>query len=170
VAAIVSVGPAAAPPAESASEGAGAASRELEPLLAWSAASTQLLLDALREAGPDRVNCWTWWGPSESPQTSGAVARHQLQEVIVRQDGQPEAVIATVQACGHPRQCHIARPKAMMPTVRRLTPPLIADQLPEGGLMADRIRSESSFAAVAQAQLAEEESVPICCLVNRLVE
>jgi uncharacterized protein (TIGR03083 family) len=49
---------------------------------AWSAASTQLLLDALRQAGPDR-GCWTWWGPSESPQTSGAVARHQLQEVTV---------------------------------------------------------------------------------------
>ena len=51
-------------------------------MLAWSAASTQLLLDALREAGPDR-GCWTWWGPSESPQTSGAVTRHQLQEVTV---------------------------------------------------------------------------------------
>jgi uncharacterized protein (TIGR03083 family) len=51
-------------------------------VLAWSAASTQLLLDALREAGPDR-GCWTWWGPSESPQTSGAVARHQLQEATV---------------------------------------------------------------------------------------
>jgi hypothetical protein len=51
-------------------------------MLAWSAPSTQLLLDALREAGPDR-GCRTWWGPSESPQTSGAVARHQLQEVTV---------------------------------------------------------------------------------------
>ncbi|HEY6294386.1 MAG TPA: maleylpyruvate isomerase family mycothiol-dependent enzyme [Streptosporangiaceae bacterium] len=81
-AAIVSAAPAAAPPDESASEGAGTAPAEREPLLAWSAASTQLLLDALREAGPDR-GCWTWWGPSESPQTSGAVARHQLQEVMV---------------------------------------------------------------------------------------
>ncbi|HEY6309348.1 MAG TPA: maleylpyruvate isomerase family mycothiol-dependent enzyme [Streptosporangiaceae bacterium] len=81
-AAAVSAGPAAAQPAESASEGAGTAPREREPLLAWSAASTQLLLDTLREAGPDR-GCWTWWGPSASPQTSGAVARHQLQEVTV---------------------------------------------------------------------------------------
>jgi uncharacterized protein (TIGR03083 family) len=81
-AAAVDAGPAAAPPAESASEGAPAAPREREALLAWSAASTQQLLDALREAGPDR-GCWTWWGPSESPQTSGAVARHQLQEVTV---------------------------------------------------------------------------------------
>ena len=81
-AAAVKAGPATAPPAESASERAGTAPREREPLLAWSAASTQQLLDTLREAGPDR-GCWTWWGPSESPQTSGAVARHQLQEVTV---------------------------------------------------------------------------------------
>lgn len=46
------------------------------------AASTQHLLDALREAGPYR-GCWTWWDASQSPQTSGAVARHQLQEVAV---------------------------------------------------------------------------------------
>jgi uncharacterized protein (TIGR03083 family) len=81
-AAAVNAGPAAAPPAESASEGVKAAPREREALLAWSAASTRQLLDALREAGPDR-GCWTWWGASESPQTSGAVARHQLQEVAV---------------------------------------------------------------------------------------
>jgi uncharacterized protein (TIGR03083 family) len=81
-AAAVGAGPAAAPPAEFGPEGARTAPREREPLLAWSAASTQLLLNALREAGPDR-GCWTWWGPSESPQTSGAVARHQLQEVMV---------------------------------------------------------------------------------------
>jgi len=46
------------------------------------AASTQQLLDALREAGPD-LGCWTWWGTSQSPQTCGAVARHQLQEIAV---------------------------------------------------------------------------------------
>ena len=56
--------------------------REREALLAWLAASTQELLDALREAGPDR-GCWTWWGKSQSPQTSGAAARHQLQEIAV---------------------------------------------------------------------------------------
>ena len=81
-AAIVAAGPAAAPPARSGSEGAPAAPREREALLAWLAESTQQLLDALREAGPDR-GCWTWWGASQSPQTCGAVARHQLQEITV---------------------------------------------------------------------------------------
>jgi uncharacterized protein (TIGR03083 family) len=75
-AAALNAGPAAAPPAESAPQGAEAAPREREALLAWSAASTRQLLDTLREAGPDR-GCWTWWGASQSPQTSGAVARHQ---------------------------------------------------------------------------------------------
>lgn len=75
----VAAGPAAA---KSAPEGAPAAPREREALLAWLAASTQELLDALREAGPDR-GCWTWWGDSQSPQTCGAVARHQLQEIAV---------------------------------------------------------------------------------------
>jgi hypothetical protein len=51
-------------------------------MLAWLAASTQELLDALREAGPDR-GCWAWWGASQSPRTCGAVARHQLKEVAV---------------------------------------------------------------------------------------
>ncbi len=56
---------------------------EREALLAWLAASTQELLDALTEAGPDR-GCWTWWGSeSQSSQTCAAVARHQLQEVAV---------------------------------------------------------------------------------------
>ena len=65
-AATVAAGPA---PARSAAQGAPAA-------------STQELLDALREAGPDR-GCWTWWGASQSPQTCGAVARHQLQQIAV---------------------------------------------------------------------------------------
>ena len=78
-AATIAAGPAAA--AKSAPEGAPAP-RERVALLAWLAASTQELLDALREAGPDR-GCWTWWGTSQSPQTCGAVARHQLQEVAV---------------------------------------------------------------------------------------
>jgi uncharacterized protein (TIGR03083 family) len=51
-------------------------------LLDWSANSTQILLDALRRAGPDKP-CWTWWGFSASPQTVGAVARHQVQEAAV---------------------------------------------------------------------------------------
>ena len=81
-AATVNAGPADAPPATSLSDHVEAAPREREALLAWSAASTQELLGALREAGPDR-GCWTWWGESESPQTSGSVARHQVQEVLV---------------------------------------------------------------------------------------
>lgn len=40
------------------------------------------MLDAMREAGPDR-GCWTWWGRSQAPETSGAVARHQIQEFAV---------------------------------------------------------------------------------------
>lgn len=81
-AATVAAGPAAAAPARPGPEGAPTAPREREALLAWLAASTQQLLDALREAGPDR-GCWTWWGTSQSPQTCGAVARHQLQEITV---------------------------------------------------------------------------------------
>jgi uncharacterized protein (TIGR03083 family) len=79
---IVEAGPATDAPDESAADLAKAAPREREALLAWSAASTQQLLDALRRVGPDR-GCWTWWGDTQSPQTSGAVARHQLQEVMV---------------------------------------------------------------------------------------
>ncbi|MFE5402327.1 maleylpyruvate isomerase family mycothiol-dependent enzyme [Streptomyces sp. NPDC056580] len=78
-AATVAAGPA---PAKSAAGGAPAAPREREALQAWLAESTEQLLDALREAGPDR-GCWTWWGASQSPQTCGAVARHQLQQIAV---------------------------------------------------------------------------------------
>jgi uncharacterized protein (TIGR03083 family) len=81
-AAVVEAGPADAPPAEAAAADLTAAPREPEALLAWSAESTRLLLDALRAAGPDR-GCWTWWGDSQSPQVSGAVARHQVQEATV---------------------------------------------------------------------------------------
>lgn len=80
-AAIVAAGPADAPPAKSA-WGAPAAPREREALLDWWAASAQQLLDALREAGPDR-GCWTWWDTSQSPQTAGGAAPHQLQEIVV---------------------------------------------------------------------------------------
>ncbi|MFD7066278.1 maleylpyruvate isomerase N-terminal domain-containing protein [Streptomyces sp. NPDC059913] len=75
----VAAGPA---PAKSAAEGAPAAPREREALLAWLAESTGQLLDALREAGPDR-GCWSWWETLQSPHTSGAVARHQLQQMAV---------------------------------------------------------------------------------------
>ena len=77
-AAIVAAGPADARPDVTVPE----APRERAALLAWSAESTEQLLSALREAGPDR-GCWTWWSTSQSPQTCGAVARHQLQQVAV---------------------------------------------------------------------------------------
>ncbi|GAB2446238.1 maleylpyruvate isomerase family mycothiol-dependent enzyme [Streptomyces incanus] len=51
-------------------------------LLARSAAATEELIAALRAAGP-AVGCWTWWGNSDVPTTSGAVARHQVQEAAV---------------------------------------------------------------------------------------
>ncbi|WP_030268247.1 maleylpyruvate isomerase family mycothiol-dependent enzyme [Streptomyces sp. NRRL B-24484] len=96
-AAVVAAGPADVPPA--APEPAPAVPRGLGALLAWSAESTGLLLGALREAGPDRA-CWTWWGASASPQDSGAVARHQVQEALVHTydaqttAGQPEPLPA----------------------------------------------------------------------------
>ncbi|WUW17318.1 maleylpyruvate isomerase N-terminal domain-containing protein [Streptomyces sp. NBC_01465] len=62
--------------------GAGSSPRERAARPAWSAESTAQLLGALREYGPDR-DCWTWWGGSQSPRTSGAVARHQVQEATV---------------------------------------------------------------------------------------
>ncbi|MEU7058530.1 maleylpyruvate isomerase family mycothiol-dependent enzyme [Streptomyces sp. NPDC046197] len=82
-AAVVAAGPADAPPAEAVAARAEAqAPREREALVAWLAASTQELLDTLREVGPD-AECWTWWGSSQSPRTSSAVARHQLQEIAM---------------------------------------------------------------------------------------
>src|SRR6202012_298040 len=50
-AATVTPAPAATPPAKTAPEGAETPPREREALLAWSAASTQQLLGALREVG-----------------------------------------------------------------------------------------------------------------------
>ena len=78
-AATVAAGPDAAAKAPL---GAPPAERDTATMLAWMADSTQELVDALREAGPDR-GCWTWWGDSQSPETSGAVARHQLQQMAV---------------------------------------------------------------------------------------
>jgi uncharacterized protein (TIGR03083 family) len=48
-------------------------------LLAWLGWCTYTLLGALRDAGPD-APCWAWW---PGPRTSGAVGRHQAQEVAV---------------------------------------------------------------------------------------
>ncbi|MEV6209427.1 maleylpyruvate isomerase family mycothiol-dependent enzyme [Kitasatospora sp. NPDC051914] len=82
-AAIVGAGPAEAPPAEAAAERATLTPpREREALVAWLEESTQLLLGALREAGPDR-GCWAWWSALQTPRTSGGVARHRVQESAV---------------------------------------------------------------------------------------
>jgi uncharacterized protein (TIGR03083 family) len=48
-------------------------------LVAWLHEGTADLCDALEAAGP-AAPCWTWWG---EPATSGAVARHQVQEAAV---------------------------------------------------------------------------------------
>jgi uncharacterized protein (TIGR03083 family) len=56
--------------------------KELEPtgdLLDWSERSTETLVTALREAGPDR-GAWVWW---DEPAVSSAIARHQVQEAMV---------------------------------------------------------------------------------------
>jgi uncharacterized protein (TIGR03083 family) len=51
-------------------------------LLTQSAAATRELTSALRDVGP-AAGCWTWWGDSDVPMTSGAVARHQVHEAAV---------------------------------------------------------------------------------------
>jgi uncharacterized protein (TIGR03083 family) len=89
-AATVAAGPADTPPSED-------VIGDREPkgdLLAWSADATARLLAALSEAGPDRI-CWTWWEEFDlAPNTSEAIARHQVQEAGVHAfDGQ--------QAAGH---------------------------------------------------------------------
>ncbi|MFD9490353.1 maleylpyruvate isomerase family mycothiol-dependent enzyme [Streptomyces sp. NPDC060005] len=81
-AATVAAGPADTRPTPAAPEGVPIVPQDREALLAWSAESTEQLLGALRDSGPDR-GCWTWWGGSQSPQTCGAVARHQVQEAAV---------------------------------------------------------------------------------------
>jgi uncharacterized protein (TIGR03083 family) len=76
-AAVVAAGPADGPPGDDVP-----GCTPDDDLLAWSAGSTAMLIGALRQAGPDR-GCWTWWTASGAPATSGAVARHQVQEAAV---------------------------------------------------------------------------------------
>jgi uncharacterized protein (TIGR03083 family) len=76
-AAAVAAGPADKPPDVAPADDAPSA-----VLLDRSAAATQELIAALRAAGP-AAGCWTWWGDSNVPMTSGAVARHQVQETAV---------------------------------------------------------------------------------------
>ncbi|MFF9391633.1 maleylpyruvate isomerase family mycothiol-dependent enzyme [Streptomyces griseoluteus] len=77
-AAIVAAGPAEAPPVKDAPE----VPRDLEALLAWYAESNELLLSALREAGPER-ECWAWWSLGVSPANAWGVARRRVHEVLV---------------------------------------------------------------------------------------
>lgn len=76
-AAVVAAGPSEKPPAVAPADVTLSAD-----LLGRSAAATQELIAALRAAGPS-MDCWTWWGGSGVPATSGAVARHQVQEAAV---------------------------------------------------------------------------------------
>jgi uncharacterized protein (TIGR03083 family) len=86
-AADVAAGPAQGPPSRS----SVADSEPTGDLLTWSAESTRLLIESLRAAGPD-LDCWTWWGASEAPMTSGAIARHQVQEAAVHAYDAQESV------------------------------------------------------------------------------
>ncbi|MFF8604245.1 maleylpyruvate isomerase family mycothiol-dependent enzyme [Streptomyces sp. NPDC015232] len=73
-----------------------AAPTEPEALITWLADSTEKLLTALSEAGPDR-SCWAWWEPLASPHTAAAVARRRV----------PESLIHTYDAqlaCGAPQE------------------------------------------------------------------
>jgi len=76
-AATVAAGPSERPPVVAPANDALSAD-----LLTRSATATQELIAALRAAGP-AMGCWTWWGDSDVPMTSGAVARHQVQEAAV---------------------------------------------------------------------------------------
>ena len=76
-AAAVAAGPGERPPAVAPGDDGPSAD-----LLGRSAAATEELIAALRAAGPS-AGCWTWWGDSDVPMTSGAVARHQVQEAAV---------------------------------------------------------------------------------------
>ncbi|MFY4721478.1 maleylpyruvate isomerase family mycothiol-dependent enzyme [Streptomyces sp. LaBMicrA B280] len=79
-AATVAAGPDAT--SKTPAQGDAVAPQEREAVLAWLAASTELMLAALREAGPDQ-GCFTGWGVTQTPHTSGGVARHQVQEIAV---------------------------------------------------------------------------------------
>jgi uncharacterized protein (TIGR03083 family) len=90
-AAVVAAGPSATPPSDD-------VVGDREPsgdLLGWSAEATGRLSAALRDAGPNRI-CWTWWEEFDmAPNTSEAIARHQVQEAAVH-------AFDAQQASGHP--------------------------------------------------------------------
>ncbi|MFB7946804.1 maleylpyruvate isomerase family mycothiol-dependent enzyme [Kitasatospora phosalacinea] len=96
-AAIVTAGASPTPPPRPAEP----APVEREALISWFAESTDRLLGALREAGPD-APCWTWWELAQSPQNALAAARRRLNETAVHTydaqlaAGTPAAVPAEV--------------------------------------------------------------------------
>ncbi len=75
---VVAAGEADAPPPRESIPGAMPSG----DLLEWSAESTELLMAALGEAGADAPS-WTWWPETAAPQSSSAVARHQVAEAAV---------------------------------------------------------------------------------------
>jgi uncharacterized protein (TIGR03083 family) len=93
-AAAVAAGPSEHPPSV-------APASDTDGLLSRSATATEELIAALRSAGP-AMGCWTWWGDSDVPMTSGAVARHQVHEAAVHAfdaqlaTGTPQPVPAVV--------------------------------------------------------------------------
>jgi uncharacterized protein (TIGR03083 family) len=89
----------AAGPSDEAVDDDAVAEREpVGDLLDWSERSTETLLAALRDAGPDR-GAWTWW---PEPRTAGAIARHQVQEALVHawdaEDAAGRAAVLPVEA------------------------------------------------------------------------
>lgn len=101
-AAAVAAGPSGQPPAVPPADDTAP-----DTLLARSAAATGALTTALRAAGP-ALPCWTWWVGTDIPATSGAVARHQVQEAAVHAfdaqlaAGTPQPVPAVVALDGIP--------------------------------------------------------------------
>ena len=95
-AAAVAAGPSERPPTLAPDDDALSAD-----LLTRSFVATEALVAALRTAGPATA-CWTWWSSSDVPMTSGAVARHQVQEAAVHAfdaqlaAGAPQLVPVTV--------------------------------------------------------------------------
>ena len=105
-AATVAAGLADSPPDEAVWKSSPATPSDREALLGWSQESTTQLLSALRAAGPDR-SCWTWWGEAQSPSTSGAVARHQLQ--CSRRDMGRAGIAADMDGAALQRRCELLK-------------------------------------------------------------
>lgn len=59
-------------------------------LSGWIAESTEMMIAALQKAGRDR-GAWAWWASEQRPTTTGAVARHQVQEAAVHAHDAQEA-------------------------------------------------------------------------------